>query len=105
MEKLKSVRDAWANHTANAGTTGSSEERKLRHLYLMTNAWPSFVNELREALLADGWETLTSSLDVERGLDGEQKWVSMAVDMAVAERAAVVVGNGVSISHFSSRRL
>jgi len=29
-------------------------------------------------------------------LDSEAKWVSMAVDMALAQRAEVFVGNGVS---------
>jgi hypothetical protein len=37
---------------------------------------------------------MKSSLDVR--LDGEQAYVAMAVDMAIAEKAEVFVGNGVS---------
>lgn len=48
---------------------------------------------MRAALLADGWSEVASSGDVV--LDGEQYYVGMAVDMAIAERAQVFVGNGV----------
>ena len=110
VRKLRRVREEWeggSNNTSHhheiSQSTRDSNARTLRHLYLMTNGWPSFVSELRHALLADGWETLTSSLDVERGLDSEQKWVAMAVDMAVAERAAVLVGNGVRFTFILTR--
>ena len=53
------------------------------------------MNELKGALQKDGWDDLKSSLDVR--LDGEQNYVAMAVDMAIAEKAEVFVGNGVSL--------
>jgi len=56
------------------------------------------LNGLKGALQKDGWDDLKSSLDVR--LDGEQNYVAMAVDMAIAEKAEVFVGNGVSASFF-----
>jgi hypothetical protein len=57
------------------------------------------LNGLKGALQKDGWDDLKSSLDVR--LDGEQGYVAMAVDMAIAEKAEVFVGNGVSLFFFS----
>ena len=53
------------------------------------------MNGLKGALQKDGWDDLKSSLDVR--LDGEQNYVAMAVDMAIAEKAEVFVRNGVSL--------
>lgn len=66
----------------------------LRRAYVLTNGWVWWVNSLRDALQADGWDDPKSSLDIT--LDSEQSYVAMAVDMAIAERAEVFVGNGVS---------
>jgi hypothetical protein len=46
-------------------------------------------------LQKDGWTVAASQHLV---LDAEQKDVGMAVDMEIARRAAVFVGNGVSLS-------
>lgn len=70
------------------------ENPGLKKVYVLTNAWGWWLNGLDAALKVDGWEDLKSSLDVR--LDEEQKFVSMAVDMAIAEKAEVFVGNGVS---------
>ena len=78
-EKLRAVR------TQNPG---------LRRVYVMTNGWGSWLRALREILLNDGWEDVKSTADMQ--LDMVQKHVSMAVDMAIAEKAEVFVGNGVS---------
>ncbi|KAI5117565.1 hypothetical protein M0805_009643 [Coniferiporia weirii] len=67
---------------------------ELRRVYVLTNGWGWWVDELRAALLKDGWDGLRSSLDVV--VDAEQKYVAMAIDMAIAERAEVFVGNGFS---------
>ena len=91
-------------------------------MYVLTNGWPSFVTELREALVADGWarvvgtpdwesapapvrftvaddRTLDTSAAKEEGdeedLNSEERGVSAAIDMGIAERAEVFVGNGV----------
>lgn len=86
----------------------------LRRVYVMTNAEKSFLTELEERLAEDGWGTdsspdgaasnrgklfrLTSTKDLV--LDDEQFHVSGAIDMAIAEKAEVFVGNGVSLRTF-----
>lgn len=65
----------------------------LRRVYLLSNEASSVLNELKHALEEDGWLDLVSTTDMQ--LDAEQYYVSMAVDMAIAERAEVFVGNGV----------
>ena len=72
------------------------ENPSLRRVYVLSNGWGWWLNNLKEALQKDGWDDLKSSLDVK--LDGEQAYVAMAVDMAIAEKAEVFVGNGVSLS-------
>ncbi|KAG6917483.1 hypothetical protein DXG01_002346 [Tephrocybe rancida] len=64
----------------------------INRVYAMTNGKESWMNELKRALLSDGWLDVTSSLDLR--LDSAQQHVSMAVDMAIAEKADVFVGNG-----------
>lgn len=83
VEKLRAVRE---------------EHQGLKRVYVLTNGWGWWVSELRDELRRDGWEEVKSSLDVQ--LDREQKYVSMAIDMAIAERAEVFVGNGVSHHSF-----
>jgi len=63
----------------------------LNRVYVLSNGW---VQELVRALQEDGWADVASTPDLV--LDGEQYHVSMAVDMAIAERAEVFVGNGFS---------
>ncbi|KDQ50805.1 hypothetical protein JAAARDRAFT_41747 [Jaapia argillacea MUCL 33604] len=71
-----------------------AEHGGLKRVYLLTNAWGWWLNGLKEALSKDGWDDATSSLDVL--LDSEQQYVGMAVDMAIAGKAEVFVGNGFS---------
>lgn len=68
----------------------------LHRLYVLSNGWGWWLDELKQALKKDGWGDMVSSADIEKRLDAEQKWVGMAVDMAVAEKAEVFLGNGVS---------
>lgn len=68
----------------------------LDRLYVLSNGWGWWLDELKRALIEDGWGEMISSADVEKRLDAEQKWVAMAVDMAVAEKAEVFLGNGVN---------
>lgn len=79
VERLRTVRE---------------EHLGLKRLYVLSNGWGWWLNGLEKALLDDGWESMVSSLDLQ--LDAEQYYVSMAVDMAIAEKAEVFVGNGVS---------
>jgi hypothetical protein len=65
----------------------------LDTFYLLTNEKSAWIDEIKDALKRDGWTVATSQDLV---LDAEQRDVSMAVDMEIARRAAVFVGNGVS---------
>jgi GDP-fucose protein O-fucosyltransferase len=70
------------------------EHPTLSRVYVLTNGWGWWANSLKNELLKDGWDDLKSSLDIQ--VDSEQHYVAMAVDMAIAEKAEVFVGNGVS---------
>ncbi|KAH7924168.1 hypothetical protein BV22DRAFT_1067370 [Leucogyrophana mollusca] len=65
----------------------------LKYLYIMTNGAVSWVEELKKALAdADSWDHVGSSRDLK--LTWEQKFVAQALDMFVAQRAQVLIGNG-----------
>ncbi|KAJ8691310.1 hypothetical protein PTI98_010894 [Pleurotus ostreatus] len=63
------------------------------------------MDALKQALRNDGWHTIATSKDLT--LDEEQTDVNMAVDMDIARRAAVFIGNGWSsfTSNIVHRRL
>lgn len=141
VKRLHDVREQYESSSV------ENEPKALTEVYVLTNGWPSFVDQLRRALLLDGWDKVVASVDVERGwlpndhgsdstgrqaeslplpleeegrtsprmqafeavgrasassrmglgLNKEEKGVSVAIDMGIAERAEVFVGNGVSI--------
>lgn len=67
----------------------------LVNVYIMTNGSPSWVSKLKASLSAKHlWAHIASSRDLV--LTPEQKYVSQALDVLVAQRAEVFVGNGVS---------
>ncbi|EIW78956.1 hypothetical protein CONPUDRAFT_138220 [Coniophora puteana RWD-64-598 SS2] len=72
----------------------SGEYAPLNRLFIMTNGPIEWIAELKYALSEAGqkWESISSSRDLE--LNAEQKYVAQAVDMLVAERAQVFIGNG-----------
>ncbi|KZT33630.1 hypothetical protein SISSUDRAFT_992852 [Sistotremastrum suecicum HHB10207 ss-3] len=84
VSKLNTVRKEWK---AKSGG-------ELKWVFVLTNGGRGFVEELRRMLIEDGWEGVKSSLDLE--LDSHAKYVSMAVDMSIVQRAEVFVGNGFS---------
>jgi hypothetical protein len=86
---LKKVRDARSDYVRAAQGT----LRTLDVLYLLTNEQDEWLDELKETLRKDNWATIVTSHDLE--LDAEQIDVGMAVDMDIARRAAVFIGNGV----------
>lgn len=55
---------------------------------------------MKAAFRKDGWTTVVTSRDLE--FDSEQKEVGMAVDMDLARKAAVFIGNGVCDFSFFS---
>lgn len=76
----------------------------LTRVYVLTNGRPEWLRELKDALQEDArreglneWEHIGTSRDLR--LTGEQKHNSQALDMAVAQRAEVFIGNGVR--HYS----
>jgi hypothetical protein len=73
---------------------------KLTRVYLLTNGRPEWLEELKNALQEDatregldGWERLGTGQDLR--LTGEQKHNLLAVDMAIAQRVEVFIGEGV----------
>lgn len=69
-------------------------EQPLTHIYIMTNGIVSWVEELKEALESSGnWDQIKSSRDLD--ITWEQKFVVQALDMFVAQRSEVLIGNGV----------
>lgn len=68
--------------------------RNLKDIYIMTNAHVPWLEELKQALDFIGeWRSITASRDLQ--LDWEQKYVSQAVDMLIAQRAEFIIGNAV----------
>ena len=68
----------------------------LRYLYIMTNGPTPWVEELKSALAQNmSWDHVGSSRDLK--MTWEEKFVAQALDMYVAQRAQVFIGNGVSV--------
>ncbi|KAF9647022.1 hypothetical protein BDM02DRAFT_3180749 [Thelephora ganbajun] len=73
----------------------TEEGKGLRNIFIMTNGSPEWVEELKEALMKDyHWKQIASSLQMR--VSWEQKFVAQAVDMMIAHRADVFIGNGFS---------
>jgi hypothetical protein len=75
---------------------------KLTRVYVLTNGRPEWLRELKDALQEDArrmrldeWEHIGTSRDLHLRLTHEQKHISQALYMAVAQRAEVFIGNGV----------
>ena len=93
VNRTMEAKNAWEGWDA-ASVGVSQTNRTLRRVYIATNGKREWAEELKEALWnASDWEAVVSSRDVE--LTNEQVYVAQAVDMAIAERAAVFIGNGV----------
>ena len=88
---------------------GEKSMQPLRNLHIMTNGDAEFINEVKKCIEIEMgpnyYDHLTSSLDLI--LDNEQRYFTIAIDQAIAERAEVFVGNGVSsaFNHFHTGRL
>lgn len=67
---------------------------ELENIFIMTNGKRQWVTDLKIALHNDGWRTVSSSKDLV--LDPVEDSVNQAIDMEIARRAEVFVGNGVS---------
>ena len=71
------------------------EHRALDVIFLLTNDATEWIEELKTMLRRSGWHTVVATKDLE--LDQEQKDVNLAVDMDFGRKAAVFIGNGVSL--------
>jgi hypothetical protein len=74
----------------------ANPDRALDVLYVLTNADAAWVKEFALTVQGEGWGTVVGSPDLI--LNDEQTEVAMAVDMEIARRAEVFIGNGVSLS-------
>lgn len=96
VERVEAVRTEWEKE---AETREGQMKSKLRRLYVLTNGDVAWLEELKAKLRElDSWDVVLTSRDI--SLTFEQKYVAQAVDMAIAERAAVFIGNGVSFITF-----
>ena len=95
ISRIMEAKSAWEDRDALASGIEDPEQRKLKRVYIATNGKREWVKELEEALRKEGdWEVVVSSRDIK--LTDEQVYVAQAVDMAINQRAAVFIGNGVS---------
>ena len=88
LDKIRTSRRAYIE-SAKPG-----EMRYLDTIYILTNDKTEWIANLKKMLYADGWNHVVTTRQLE--LDSQQKDVGMAVDMDLARRAAVFIGNGVS---------
>ncbi|KAJ7258729.1 hypothetical protein B0H12DRAFT_1048898 [Mycena haematopus] len=79
-------------HDAREDYVKAGSGRLLDVLYLLTNEQGPWLDELKAELKTAGWYTIVTTRDLQ--LDVEQTEVSMAIDMQLARKAAVFIGNG-----------
>jgi len=96
VTKIHEVRHQWHNDPA-------SEGKRLRTLYIMTNADKAWLNSFRERMILEGWDFVSSTADLV--LDSDQMAVSNIVDMDIARQAAVFMGNGVCFDQCTVKKL
>ena len=98
LARVRAVRAQWQAEHARG--------RRLARVYVLTNGERAWWEAVRGALRAEGWDVRGSG-DMVFGGAGEgggeggarraaERVVGQAVDMAVAVRAEVFIGNGVS---------
>ncbi|KAF9059200.1 hypothetical protein BDP27DRAFT_515634 [Rhodocollybia butyracea] len=101
---VKHVREIRNTVSAEEFPSKSRSTAPLTHIYVMTNGKPPFLAKLRAAFKSDAiipndlnlppWESIYTSRDLELGW--EEGYVAQALDMYIAQRADVFVGNGFS---------
>ncbi|KIK58300.1 hypothetical protein GYMLUDRAFT_75051 [Collybiopsis luxurians FD-317 M1] len=105
VKRVRQVReDVTEAARYSSDSSSSAPTAPLTHLYIMTNGKPPFLADLRAALEADTqssskyqlppWESIHTSRDLELGW--EERYVAQTIDIYVAQRAEVFVGNGFS---------
>ena len=89
---LRKISDSRRDYLIAAQKDGREETVDV--LYILTNDDSEWLTEVKMIMKNNGWRVITTSRDLE--LNMEAKDVSMAVDMEIARKAAVFIGNGVS---------
>ncbi|KAL0570566.1 hypothetical protein V5O48_011385, partial [Marasmius crinis-equi] len=98
VEKIRRCRDEYAK-------SFQGEDVVLDTMYLLTNAKGEWLAGLKRKLQDEGWHSIVTSKDLV--LNADQMDANMAIDMDLARRAAVFIGNGWSsfTSNIVHRRL
>lgn len=91
VERAREVQDDWAK----AADAHGHPHTPLTRIILLSNGWPAFLLDLASALRKEGWEVVDPDESTRKGM-GKLKDVDVAVDMALAQRAEVFLGNGFS---------
>ena len=88
--RIREIRKKWEAR--------SDSQASLRSLHIMTNGDREWIRELKERIAKESgenaWDHISSAHDL--NLNNEQRYVTIAIDQAIADRAEVFVGNGVS---------
>jgi hypothetical protein len=84
---LAAIRRARTEYTA------AHPDRHLDVLYVLTNQDAAWVRAFAATMRKEGWGTVVGTPDL--ALDAEQTEVGIAVDMEIARRAEIFIGNGV----------
>ncbi|EIN11679.1 hypothetical protein PUNSTDRAFT_98867 [Punctularia strigosozonata HHB-11173 SS5] len=101
LEKVREARDAYIReHDPALGST-----TVLDVVHVLSDGDEEWLRALERGLRDSGWGTVVTSKDL--ALDSEQTGVGMTVDMEIARKAAVFIGNGWSsfTSNIIHRRL
>ncbi|KAF8303077.1 hypothetical protein DL93DRAFT_2067058 [Clavulina sp. PMI_390] len=91
VERLHSLRAEY-NHVAHE----EGKKIELKKVHVATNGNPEWVGELKKALWRDGWGSVTSTYDLRLDWEEGGAPVDGAIDMEMAARGEVFVGNGFS---------
>ena len=89
---LQKIRDSRRDYLRAVEQEGRKETVDV--LYILTNEENEWLTEVKKTMKKEGWRVVTTSRDLK--LNMEAKEVSMAVDMEIAIKASVFIGNGVS---------
>ncbi|KAF6741073.1 hypothetical protein DFP72DRAFT_835359 [Ephemerocybe angulata] len=92
VAKIECAREDWERETF--GNATNRIPHYLTTLYILTNAKREWLASLSDRLRSlDSWSHVWSSADVEFA-NARERDVGMVIDMEIARRAAVFVGNG-----------
>jgi len=100
---FQKIRDSRSDYLRAAREEGREETVDV--LYILTNDESEWLTEVKKSMKNEGWRVVATSRDLK--LSMEAKDVGMAVDMEIARKASVFIGNGWSsfTSNILHRRL